>query len=165
MDNPLKILIYGYGNPGRRDDGLGPTCIHLVTKWLKEQKIRNVFTDANYQLNIEDACSIRDYDIVIFVDASIEELPGYELTRVKPSGKVSYTMHAMHPSFVLDLCGKIYGQAPEVLLMKIKGYEFNLMEGLSDSAASNLITAFSAIKKIISNPEEYLESAISDVPG
>jgi hydrogenase maturation protease len=164
MENgQLKILIYGYGNPGRRDDGLGPACVHLISQWLGEQAIKNVNTDSNYQLNIEDAYSIRDYDMVIFIDASIEELPGYELIRVTPSEEVSYTMHAMHPSFVLDLCRKLYGRSPEVLLMKIKGYDFQLEEGLSDKASANLRKAFSTIKKVIQDPEKYLTIAASAI--
>jgi len=152
MENRPKILIYGYGNPGRRDDGLGPAFIHLIIKWLKEQKIKDVITDSNYQLNIEDACSIRDYDLVIFVDASMEEFADFELVRVNPSGEVSFTMHAVHPSFVLDLCRKLYGRSPEVFLMKIKGYDFQLMEGLTDAAASNLQKALSCIKRIVADP-------------
>ena len=29
-----SILIYGYGNPGRQDDGLGPTLVDALETWL-----------------------------------------------------------------------------------------------------------------------------------
>lgn len=152
MGNTPKILIYGYGNPGRGDDGLGPAFIDRVEAWRKREKINHIVTDSNYQLNIEEALTIRDYDKVIFVDASTEKIDDFELVPVRPSEKVSFTMHAMHPSFVLDLSRKLFGRSPGVFLMKIKGYEFQLSEGLSDRARSNLLKAFSYLKKIGFDP-------------
>lgn len=161
MKNNPKILIYGYGNPGRRDDGLGPAFIHLVEAWKKKEKIDNIFTDSNYQLNIEDSTTIRDYDKVIFVDASVEEIADFQLVPVLPSEKVSFTMHAVHPSFILDLCRKLYGISPEVFLMKIKGYDFQLAGGLTDQAASNLLSAFTSIKNLITDVERISDWPIS----
>ena len=144
-----KILFYGYGNPGRKDDGLGPALIDLVEKWIIQEKIKNIFVDSNYQLNIEDAYTIQDYDIIIFIDASIEDIDNYIMTRVEPSDKVNYTMHSVSPSFVLDLCKKIYNYTPETFLLHIKGYEFELQEGFSDKAQKNLKLAFNFIKELI----------------
>ncbi|MBR9998108.1 MAG: hydrogenase maturation protease [Cyclobacteriaceae bacterium] len=154
MKQKINILVYGYGNPGRRDDGLGPEFIYLVDAWIKENNIDYVFTDSNYQLNIEDACTIRDYDIVIFVDATIEEIHDFQLVRVMPSEKVNFTMHAMQPSFVLDLCRKLYDKSPEVFLLKIKGYDYELKEGFTEKAAANLFKAFAHVKKILLDPEK-----------
>jgi hydrogenase maturation protease len=153
MGNTPKILIYGYGNPGRGDDGLGPAFIDRVEAWKKREKINHIVTDSNYQLNIEEALTIRDYDKVVFIDASTEKIDDFQLVRVRPSEKVSFTMHAMHPSFVLDLCRKIYGRSPGVFLMKIRGYEFQITEGLSDRATSNLLKAFSYLKNIGFDPD------------
>ena len=69
-----KIYVYGYGNPGRSDDGLGAAII----KKLEDEKILEVVTDCNYQLNIEDADNISSSDVVIFVDASIEAKEPFE---------------------------------------------------------------------------------------
>ena len=66
------VLIYGYGNPGRQDDGLGNEFVEIMEKWIADEGIKNVFTDSNYQLNIEDADTISSKDIVVFVDATIE---------------------------------------------------------------------------------------------
>jgi hydrogenase maturation protease len=158
MKGKQKILIYGYGNPGRRDDGLGPAFIHLVEAWKKREKTSHIATDSNYQLNIEEALTIRDYEKVIFVDASMEEINDFQMIPVLPSEKVSFTMHAVNPSFILDLCRKLYGRSPDVFLLKIKGYDFELAEGLTDRAASNLLKAFSYLKKnIIYHPEKILK--------
>lgn len=155
MNTNPRVLVYGYGNPGRGDDGLGPAFINQLEAWKRKEDIDHIDTDSNYQLNIEEAFTIRDYDRVVFVDASAEEIANYQLVRVQPSDKVSFTMHAMHPAFVLDLCKKLYGKSPEVFLLKIRGYDFTLSEGLSDRAAANLLKAFSYLKKIHFDPEGY----------
>ena len=63
-----RALLYGYGNPGRRDDGLGPILIDR----LEEKGLPGVAMDSAYQLAIEDAAGIADYDVVVFVDAAVE---------------------------------------------------------------------------------------------
>jgi hydrogenase maturation protease len=152
MRKNAKILIYGYGNPGRKDDGLGPAFVNRVESWKGRKKFNHIMTDSNYQLNIEEALTIRDYDKVIFVDATTEEIDDFQLVKVQPSEKVSFTMHAVHPSFILDICRKFYDRSPQVFLMKIRGYDFQLMEGLSDRAASNLLKAFFFLKGIGFDP-------------
>lgn len=147
----MKILIYGYGNPGRKDDGLGPALAGLVEKWIDTENLDNIFTDSNYQLNIEDAYAIRDYDTVIFADATIEDIDTYKLTKVEPSDEVTFTMHAVSPSFILGLSRKINDYSPEVYLLHIKGYDFQLEEGLSIKAEQNLIHAFNHLKDILRN--------------
>ena len=158
MSKKLNILLYGYGNPGRKDDGLGPILVDLVEKWIIEKKIKNISIDSNYQLNIEDAYTIRDYDIVIFIDASIEEIDDFIVTRVEPSEKVNYTMHSVSPSFVLNLCNKLYHYTPETFLLHIKGYEFQLQEGLSEKGQENLESALAFVKNLLAEPEELIEN-------
>jgi len=160
----LNILLYGYGNPGRKDDGLGPILIDLVEKWIIKKGSKNISVDSNYQLNIEDAYTIRDYDIVIFIDASIEEIDNFIVTRVEPSDKVNYSMHSASPSFVLNLCNKIYHYTPETFLLHIKGYEFQLQEGLSEKAQKNLESAFTFIKNLLVEPDQLIQKIGARLP-
>jgi hydrogenase maturation protease len=157
LNKEFKILFYGYGNPGRKDDGLGPAVIDLVEKSIIEEEHKNIFVDSNYQLNIEDAYTIRDYDIVIFIDASIEDIDDYILTRVEPSDKVNYTMHSVSPSFILDLCKKMYNYTPETFLLHIKGYAFELKEGLTEQAEKNMEKAVDFIKNLLVEPDKIVE--------
>lgn len=142
-----NILIYAYGNPGRQDDGLGNCMIDELASWLTENGMDHVELDSNFQLNIEDADNIREKDIVIFVDASIEDIENFQLERVEPSeGRSEFTMHAASPAYVLALCIKLYNKHPETYLLQIKGYEFEFQEGLSSRATKNLELALSFIK-------------------
>jgi hydrogenase maturation protease len=145
-----KILIYGYGNPGRQDDGLGERFINLMDQWIAEEKIDNVFTDCNYQLNIEDSATIADYDTVIFVDASVADVDNYKLEKVSPNdATIEFTMHAVSVSYVLDLCQKIYHKQPETYVLHIKAYEFDFVEALTPQAEENLLAAFEFLKRFI----------------
>lgn len=161
MNKEFKILLYGYGNPGRKDDGLGPAIIDLVEKWIIQEEHKNIFVDSNYQLNIEDAYSIRDYDIVIFIDASIEDIDDYIVTRVEPSDKVNYTMHSVSPSFVLHLCKNMYNYTPDTFLLHIKGYAFELQEGLTEQADKNLKKAVDFIKDLLVEPNSLVKNLIA----
>ena len=64
MDNK-KILLIGYGNPGRLDDGLGPA----FAKAVEALHTPGVTVEANYQLAVEDAHAVAQHEIVVFADA------------------------------------------------------------------------------------------------
>ena len=142
-----KILVYGYGNPGRQDDALANQLVDMLQDWIQKNKIEGVATDSNYQLNIEDAEIISHYDIVFFADASTENINDVLLTEVMPNNsKVEFSMHAVSPAYVLDLCGKMYNKTPKTFLLHIKGYEWEFMEEMTENAKANLGDAFSLMK-------------------
>jgi hydrogenase maturation protease len=158
MATKPKILIYGYGNPGRQDDGLGAAFITEAEQWIAKQKIEHIALDTNYQLNIEDAQLISEYDKVIFVDASIEQIDSYSFTKVIPSdAKVEFTMHAVSPAFVVDLCQKIFDKTPEAFLLHLKGYNWDFEEKLSEKAKENLSAALNFFYQLIDEKVEWNE--------
>jgi hydrogenase maturation protease len=142
-----SILIYAYGNPGRQDDGLGNRLVDDLEPWITENGYDHVELDSNFQLNIEDADNIREKDIVVFVDASIEDIDGFHFGIVEPSeGRSEFTMHAASPAYILALCIKLYNKHPETYLLQIRGYEWEFMEGISGRAARNLESALDFLK-------------------
>lgn len=157
------MLIYGYGNPGRQDDGLGNEFVELVEKWINKNGLQGIQTDSNYQLNIEDAHEIKDFDYVLFVDASTEDIDKFILTEVLPSdAQVEFTMHAVSTSFILDLCQKLYQKTPKTYLLHIKGYEWELGEGLTNKASQNLNDAFEFAQNMIKMPEKLQDAVQKD---
>jgi hydrogenase maturation protease len=150
LPDPRRILIYAYGNPGRQDDGLGNRFVEELAEWIRKEKITNIELESNYQLNIEDADLISGKDLVIFVDASVEDIDGIHFSPVEASeGRSEFTMHAASPAFVLALCHKIYKKYPETWLLQIRGYEWEFKEVLSDRAKRNLSKALRFIKKFL----------------
>lgn len=153
----MNILIYGYGNPGRQDDGLGNYFVEKVKAWAEENGLKNFSFDSNYQLNIEDAAEISDKDIVIFIDASIENIDTFLLEEITPDAKVEFSMHAVSASYVVHLCNDIYDKTPKSFLLHIKGYDWAFMEGMSAKALMNLEKAFDYMKPLFLEPQKLLE--------
>ncbi|NQT65416.1 MAG: hydrogenase maturation protease [FCB group bacterium] len=147
-----KILLYGYGNPGRQDDALGIRFIEEMQTWVEENGYKNISFDSNYQLNIEDADTISGYDIVFFIDASMESIKSFSITKVEQSNaQVEFTMHAISPGVVLSLCQQIYNKVPQTHLIHIKGFEWELEfdKGLTEKAEKNLQDALRFIQEKI----------------
>jgi len=152
-----QILIYGYGNPGRQDDGLGNHFVEMAREWAAEQGLKNIAFDSNYQLNIEDAAEITGKDIVIFVDASLEDIDDFVLDEITPDAKVEFSMHAVSASYVVHLCKEIYPHCPAAWLLHLKGYEWEFREGLTEKALVNCQKAFEHLKPILLNPQQLLD--------
>jgi len=136
------ILVYGYGNPGRMDDGLGIRLAEMIEKYCKEKGLDIVEIDTNYQLNIEDAYALKDKQMVIFADASMEMIEDYTFKPIEPSSRTEFTMHSVSPAFILHLCDEIYHHQPKAYLLQIKGYEWELKETLTEKGNKNLEKAF-----------------------
>lgn len=148
MPDDKQILIYAYGNPGRQDDGLGNRFVEKIGEWIRKENLPNIDRESNYQLNIEDAETISGKDIVIFVDASDEDIEDFRLSEVTPSeGRPEFTTHAASPSFILTLCRRLFNKYPRTYLLQIRGYKWEFMEGLSAGAEKNLAMALDFIQK------------------
>lgn len=144
-----KILVYGYGNPGRQDDGLGVMLAEEIARWSDTLQLKHVDTDSNYQLNIEDAAGLGNYDIVVFADASLEEMPHFRLEPLKPSALNEFTMHAVSPAFILHLCHEMFHNEPSAYVLHIRGYAWEFMEKMTDGAMENLARAAAYMKSFI----------------
>ena len=153
----MKILVYGYGNPGREDDGLGIRFAEIVETWAEENTTLAADVDMNYQLNIEDALTISAYDVVFFVDASMESIDKYLITRVAPSDKVNFSMHSVSASYITYLSREIYDKQPIAFMIHIKGYQWELKEGLTEKATQNMQAALAYFKGIMQNSERLGE--------
>jgi hydrogenase maturation protease len=132
-----KVLVYGIGNPGRRDDGLGPRLIEL----LDAARLEGVDLDSNYQLNIEEALACSKHDTVIFADASETGEGPFVFTELEPAHEIAFTTHELSPAAVLALCEELYGRRPQAWVLAIRGYEWDIGEGLSPQAEINLSSA------------------------
>lgn len=162
-----KLLIYGYGNPGRQDDGLGILLVERLEEWAESNGFHHIDFEYNYQLNIEDALTISEYTQVLFADASIEDIEDIKLAKVMPTEKTEFTMHAMLPGFILHLCQSLYDKFPDTFILSIKGYEFELKEGLTNKAITNLDKAYAFVSERLVNHdfsinEENLGNILTD---
>jgi len=147
-----NVLIYGYGNLGRCDDGLGVRCAQELENWVLDTGLEHVTVETSYQLNIEDSERIAGFDVIYFVDASLEDsVQDVSITRVEPNElPIEFSMHAINPGFVLKLCNTIFDKHPEVYLVHIRGFEWDFDERLTEGARTNLFKAMDRIKEELS---------------
>lgn len=167
MSKRLKVLLYGYGNPGRQDDGLGIACVDHMERWINKKHLSDhVATDCNYQLNIEDVEAIADKDVVIFIDASKENIKDLMLKPLKASDDMSFSMHSVAPGYLLHLCQALYQYQPRAFLLHIKGYEWEINEPMTSNAEKNLDKAVEKLKQVILSSGEFvddLEEEMSEI--
>lgn len=134
------ILLVGIGNSGRGDDGLG---------WDFVERINGLGYDFldyefRYQLQVEDAALISEYDIVIFVDASHEKLSGgFQMSRCISASHSFFSTHAQAPGAILHLANSLYTKFPKAYTLAISGKEWELQTSLSREAQRNLDSAVS----------------------
>ncbi|MCP3941951.1 MAG: hydrogenase maturation protease [Desulfobacteraceae bacterium] len=139
MSEKNKILLIGYGNPGRQDDGLGPA---LVEK-LGVNKPGFLTLESNYQLTVEDAYDVALHEIVIFVDAVIDGKIPYSFQVLHPRGMGPLLSHSLAPQSVLYLARTLFCATTKAYLLGIRGYEFDQFEEkLSSKAGANLNAAY-----------------------
>lgn len=144
-----KILLLGYGNPGRQDDGLGP----LFVKKMSELNIsNNIDYDIDYQLTLETSLDLVKYNEVIFVDAILEGDKPYDFTAINSSNNLLFNTHSVTPESLINLTNNLYEVYPKAYILAIRGYNFNEFgEHISEQAQNNLIQAFDFMKKYLTN--------------
>jgi hydrogenase maturation protease len=134
-------LVFGWGNPSRGDDALGPTLIEKLSD-LHQQKASTSEFLTDFQLQIEHALDLVDRKQVLFVDASQNCTAPFEVTTLQPTGNASFTTHAMSPESVMQVFRDLQGiEPPTCLMLAIRGEQFELGTPLSEAAESNLAQA------------------------
>ena len=139
-----RILVYGFGNPGRRDDGLGVALAEQIGR-----RCEGIEVETAYQLNVEDALRLSRCDAVVFVDASRNSIDSFQFSRVQPTAKIAFTTHAMAPGSVLALCEELYHHRPATYLLEIRGEEWEMAEEPSGRGTENLARALAFLEPLL----------------
>jgi hydrogenase maturation protease len=130
-----RILIVGYGNPLRSDDGLGWRAAEELSQRLSLPEVEVI---VRHQLTPELADNLRSADAVFFVDAAHAGQPG-ELTCEpvisQPLTSQPQTIHSHQcsPAGVLALAQQLYGATPRAFAVTLCGECFD--HGAAFSAA------------------------------
>jgi hydrogenase maturation protease len=146
--NPLRSLVIGYGNPSRRDDGVGLAVVNGLRERLGRPPLVEgedgydglggaVDTLFLQQLMPELAETLAEYDRVWFVDAHVGVLPDpVRRVSLHPNYDPASVSHHLKPEALLALARQLYGRAPEGELFSVRGFDFDFGEGLSDETAA-----------------------------
>ena len=142
--------IIGYGNPHRRDDGIGGRIVQKLNRILKERG--KVTIRASHQLDPALIDELQSADRIILVDATVDELQeGWRCVRVHPeSGRLPFSMHHFRPPLLLGLLQSLYHRCPETWLFTVQGSDFGYGKGLSREAEERVEKASKAIAAFVS---------------
>ncbi|MBI3774379.1 MAG: hydrogenase maturation protease [Gammaproteobacteria bacterium] len=138
------LLIFGYGNPSRGDDAIGPALLDR----LAALNLPHVELLTDFQLQVEHAMDLQNRERVLFIDASISCAPPYSLSRLHAQKDKSYTSHAVNPAAVLHAYQELYGAPPATYLLAVRGERFELGEDISEAAAGNMEASFELLRKL-----------------
>lgn len=131
----MKALLIGYGNPGRGDDALGPALAEAI----EGLQVPGLEVEVDFQLNVEDAYDLKDYDAAIFADATVAGDEPFLWRRIQPADSAQFSSHAASPEGVLQLAKKLFGINIDGYVLGIRGYEFETFGApLTPRAQDNL---------------------------
>lgn len=131
----MSLLLIGYGNAGRGDDGLGPA----FAERMSNAGLNGCRIDIDYQLTVEHALQVAEAQTVVFVDAMIGGDTPYRFTQVQADTTADLASHSLQPEAVLTLADMLYGKTPDAYVLGIAGDSFGeVAEGLSATAQHNL---------------------------
>lgn len=130
-----RVLIIGYGNPLRSDDGLG-WC--AAVQLFRSAASREVEVLPCHQLTPDLAEAVSRADTVLFLDSTDEGSPGeLRCQEIKAAENPSFTHH-LSAQGVLGIAAELYGAFPHAWLLTICGKSFGPGETLSAEVARRL---------------------------
>jgi Ni,Fe-hydrogenase maturation factor len=169
------VLVIGYGNPLRSDDGVGPA---VVARLAGDPRLAGVDLRALHQLTPELASDASGVSLLVLVDAGVAEAPGeVSVRRIEPPASVvratggteaataeadpegggadtaaddpgAWTHH-VGPAGILGLSQALYGAAPRLVLVSIGPQSLELGEGLTDCVAAAVTRAADLVATIV----------------
>ncbi len=147
------VLLIGYGNASRRDDGV---AVHVLQRLRARLGLdpdallaaEDIISDDGlgsrlsmvclHQLAPELAEVLAEYDVAVFIDAHVGGLDWAPVhwREVEPVYEAGVIGHHLKPGVVLALCHTLYGRAPRGYTLSVLGYDFDFGEELSPATSA-----------------------------
>jgi hydrogenase maturation protease len=117
------VLVVGFGNPLRSDDGIGWHAARLLAT---DARLDGAQVLTRHQLVPELAEDISRASLVVLVDASAEGDPGsISVLQVEPHPATPTAWsHHLDPETLAGLAETLYGAVPPMVLVSIAGGSF-----------------------------------------
>jgi hydrogenase maturation protease len=146
----LDMLVLGFGNVDRMDDGV---AWHVLLALAAAQGVQGpVEPDAGFalpdgqtqcqfvlQLTPELAERLAEFRRVCFVDAHTGDLPSpTRLEALAPAFTSSPFTHHLTPATCLALAQALFGRSPEAVVASVRGEAFGFARELSPAVAARV---------------------------
>ena len=146
----VEILVIGYGNDLRSDDGAG----RVVASEIEAMDLHGVVVRSQSQLTPELALAITRADVAVFVDANVdcEELTVHAVRSGEP-GSQSMSHHT-DPATLLLLAEGLGRVPPDTYVVSIPASNLELGFELSPRTAAAAEEAVAAIMGIVEQSQD-----------
>ena len=159
------MLILGFGNTLRRDDGAGAVAARLLAADPRLQRADVEVREA-YQLLPEMSLDLAEATLVVFVDADARGLPGsIEVHPIDPEtaarddadarGEPGASSHHVGGGELLALAATLTGRSPRAVAIGIGVADLEVGEGLSPAVESALPKVIDIVADLV---EEHLDT-------
>lgn len=143
-----QVLIIGYGNELRADDGLGPAVIDAMDSEPAGEGVRTL---SRQLLTPDLAEPVSRADLVVFIDASVEGTPGeLRCEHLEPDRcRTSSFTHHFDPAGLVALGEALYDRAPEAYVISVCGQSFEYEEGLTEAVAARVPDVVARVRTLV----------------
>lgn len=138
------VLVLGYGNTLRGDDGIGPA----VAEEIAARRLPGVRVLVVHQLTPDLAADLAEARLAVFIDAAAGG-EAVRAVRLDAAGAGDVMTHAADPRALLALTRAVYGRVPEAWLVTAAGADFGFRDGLSPAGRANADAAAECVERII----------------
>ncbi|TAK94350.1 MAG: hydrogenase maturation protease [Verrucomicrobia bacterium] len=138
------LLVIGYGNTLRGDDGVGPRVADAV----EALHLPGVRTLVCQQLSPEHAAPIALAETVIFVDAAVDAPKEVQFRRLEPNDTSQLMAHAADPRTMLALSRDVFGHVPHAWWLTIPAENMEFTENLTPIAQNGCAEAVKKIQSL-----------------
>ncbi len=136
------LLVIGYGNTLRGDDGVGPRVVEAVGR-LRLPGVRTLICPL---LTPELAVPISRAGTVIFVDAAVDAPNKVQWRKLEPSKTSQLMAHAADPCTMLALARDVFGRVPAAWWLTIPAVKMDFCEDLTPEAQRGFTEAMEQIQ-------------------
>jgi hydrogenase maturation protease len=143
---PSGILVIGFGNEWRGDDGAGPE----VSRRIDALGLPGVQTLELHQLAPEVAARLATVERAVFVDACNQPQSVPVVIEPIETGEAgSLTSHLCDPGSLLKLSRLLYGRAPQAWMVSIAAEQFGYGAPLTQAVQCHCNEAVSRIAALL----------------
>jgi hydrogenase maturation protease len=142
------VLVIGYGNPLRGDDGAG---WHAADLLAADPRLTGARVLARHQLVPELAVDVGRASLVVLVDAAAGGAPGsVSVRRVRPpAAPRANWSHHLDPEGLAGLAKDLYGAVPPIVLVSVGAGSFAGGDRLSGALERALPEVVEAVAEVI----------------
>jgi hydrogenase maturation protease len=142
------VLVVGYGNSLRSDDGIG---WHAAGLLAGDPRLAGARVLAQHQLVPELAADVTQASLVVLVDATVEGDPGsLSFRQVQPRPPTPTTWsHHLDPETLAGLAEALYGFVPPIVLVSVAAGSLAEGDRLSDALERALLEVVEVVADVV----------------